>query len=100
MEAKAKARYVRVTPPQGRALLAGRARGARASARTPATAQVGRVLSSAMANAESTGKTTESPLGVSGAGGDEGPTLKRFRPRAKGRGSRINKKTSHITVIV
>ena len=31
---------------------------------------------------------------------DEGPTLKRFRPRAQGRGYRINKRTSHITVIV
>lgn len=31
---------------------------------------------------------------------DEGPTMKRFRPRAQGRASRINKRTSHITVVV
>jgi large subunit ribosomal protein L22 len=37
---------------------------------------------------------------VSRAWVDEGPTLKRFRPRAQGRGYRIEKKTSHITVIV
>ena len=39
-------------------------------------------------------------LVVSRAWVDEGPTLKRFRPRAQGRGYRINKRTSHITVIV
>jgi large subunit ribosomal protein L22 len=39
-------------------------------------------------------------LWVSRAYVDEGPTLRRFRPRAQGRGYRINKRTSHITVIV
>jgi large subunit ribosomal protein L22 len=39
-------------------------------------------------------------LWVSTAYVDEGPTLKRFRPRAQGRGYRINKRTSHITVVV
>jgi len=61
---------------------------------------VGKVLASAIANAEHTGQASASSLVVSRAWVDEGPTLKRFRPRAQGRGYRINKKTSHITVIV
>ena len=43
---------------------------------------------------------TEADLIVAEAFVDEGPTMKRFRPRAQGRASRINKRTSHITVIV
>ena len=46
------------------------------------------------------GRSDRASLGVSRAWVDEGPTLKRFRPRAQGRGYRINKRTSHITVIV
>jgi ribosomal protein L22 len=61
---------------------------------------IGRVLASAIANAEYTGRTTASSLVVSGAWVDDGPTLRRFRPRAQGRGYRINKRTSHITVVV
>jgi large subunit ribosomal protein L22 len=61
---------------------------------------VGKLLASAIANAEQTGQASASSLVVKRAWVDEGPTLKRFRPRAQGRGYRINKKTSHITVIV
>jgi len=65
-----------------------------------ASEPVYKVLASAIANAEHTGQASASALVVSRAWVDEGPTLKRFRPRAQGRGYRINKKTSHITVIV
>jgi large subunit ribosomal protein L22 len=59
-----------------------------------------KVLESAVANAETTEGLDRSALFVSGARVDEGPTLKRFRPRAQGRAYRINKRTSHITVVV
>jgi len=65
-----------------------------------ASAPVGKVLASAVANAGQAGSTDASALVVSRAWVDEGPTLKRFRPRAQGRGYRILKRTSHITVIV
>jgi len=59
-----------------------------------------KVLESAVANAETTEGLDRSTLVVSRAKVDEGPTLKRFRPRAQGRASRINKRSSHITVVV
>ena len=58
-----------------------------------------KVLDSAVANAEQRNAIPEN-LYVAAAWVDEGPTLKRFRPRAQGRGYRILKRTSHITVIV
>src|SRR5205807_7255649 len=61
---------------------------------------VGKVLASAIANAEHNVRLERETLVVSRAWVDEGPTLKRFRPRAQGRAYRINKRTSHITVIV
>jgi large subunit ribosomal protein L22 len=62
---------------------------------------IGKVLASAIANAEHSAERPDvATLRVSRAWVDEGPTLKRFRPRAQGRGYRINKRTSHITVIV
>jgi large subunit ribosomal protein L22 len=60
---------------------------------------VEKCLNSAVANAERDGVKPES-LFVKTTYADEGPTLKRFRPRAKGSASRIRKRTSHITVIV
>lgn len=60
-----------------------------------------KVLASAVANANVRFGTAEpSRFFVSAAYADEGPTLRRFRPRAMGRASRINKRTSHITVTV
>ncbi|GEK06704.1 50S ribosomal protein L22 [Schleiferilactobacillus harbinensis] len=59
-----------------------------------------KVLKSAVANAEHNFDLEAQNLFVSKAFVDEGPTLKRFRPRAKGSASAINKRTSHITVIV
>jgi large subunit ribosomal protein L22 len=107
MEARAKARYVRVTPRKARRVVdlirglpAEQAKAVLSFAPQSASDSVGKVLASAIANAEYTGRTTASSLVVSGAWVDEGPTLRRFRPRAQGRGYRINKRTSHITVVV
>mgnify|MGYP005605736897 FL=1 len=61
---------------------------------------VEKVLKSAIANAEHNYDLDINNLVVSEVFVDEGPTLKRFRPRAMGRASAINKRTSHITVVV
>lgn len=61
---------------------------------------VAKALNSAVANAENNNGLRSRNLYVKAAYVDEGPTLKRIRPRAKGSASRINKRTSHITVIV
>ena len=59
-----------------------------------------KVLASAVANAVNNDNLDADELFVKACFADEGPTLKRFRPRAKGRAGRINKRTCHITVIV
>ncbi|WP_314209476.1 50S ribosomal protein L22 [Vagococcus salmoninarum] len=59
-----------------------------------------KVLMSAVANAENNYDLDVENLVVSEAFANEGPTMKRFRPRAKGSASPINKRTSHITVVV
>ncbi|MEX2104912.1 MAG: 50S ribosomal protein L22, partial [Bacilli bacterium] len=61
---------------------------------------VEKVLHSAIANAEHNYEMNIESLVVSEVFVDQGPTLKRFRPRAMGRASRINKRTSHITLVV
>jgi len=61
---------------------------------------VEKVLNSAVANAEHNYEMDTDNLVVSEAFVNEGATLKRFRPRAQGSASRINKRTSHITVVV
>ncbi|MEW1569553.1 50S ribosomal protein L22, partial [Streptomyces sp. NPDC093509] len=66
-----------------------------------ASVPVGKVLDSAIANAAHNYDHTDAgSLVISEAYVDEGPTLKRFRPRAQGRAYRIRKRTSHITVVV
>jgi large subunit ribosomal protein L22 len=65
-----------------------------------ASETVYKVLESAIANAETTEGLSGSELVVSKAMVDEGPTMKRWRPRAQGRATRINKRTSHITLVV
>ena len=57
-------------------------------------------LDSAVANAEHNDEISAEELYVSACYADEGPTLKRWRPRARGRATRINKRTCHITIIV
>ena len=59
-----------------------------------------KVLDSAVANAEHNFALDEEDLFVSEAYADEGPTLKRYRPRARGRATPIHKRTSHITIVV
>ena len=65
-----------------------------------ATEPVSKVLDSAIANAENNMNLSADTLFVAEAFADQGPTLKRFRPRAQGRASRIRKRTSHITIIL
>jgi large subunit ribosomal protein L22 len=61
---------------------------------------VSKVLESAVANASHNDGISDDELYVAACYADEGATLKRFKPRARGRASRINKRTSHITIIV
>ena len=65
-----------------------------------ASGPIAKVIASAAANAEHNKQLDPSRLYISQAYVDEGPTLKRFRPRAQGRAYRIRKRTSHITVVV
>lgn len=69
---------------------------------TPKSASpiVEKLLNSAIANAEHNFQMDVSKLVVSQVYVNQGPTMKRFRPRAMGRASRINKRTSHITLVV
>jgi large subunit ribosomal protein L22 len=61
---------------------------------------VGKLLASAVANAENNDEQEADDLFVSACFADEGTTIKRWRPRARGRATRIRKRTSHVTVIV
>jgi large subunit ribosomal protein L22 len=65
-----------------------------------ASEPVYRALASAIANAENNERLDPEALVVSRAFADEGPTMKRYRPRAQGRAYRIRKRTCHITVVV
>jgi len=65
-----------------------------------ASTDVEKLLRSAIANAEQQPGVIADNLMVSRAWVDEGPTLKRFRPRAYGRATRVSKRTSHVTVVV
>src|SRR6266540_2980969 len=101
------ARFVRVTPMKARRVVdLVRGMGVDDALATlkfapqAAAATVHKVVSSAAANAESTEHLSRSDLVVAKAFVDEGPTLKRHRPRAQGRATRIDKRTSHITVVL
>lgn len=59
-----------------------------------------KLVESAVANADQRGDMDIDALYISRAYVDEGPTMRRFQPRAMGRATRINKRTSHITVIL
>lgn len=107
MEVKAMARYVRVTPFKARRVIdlirglhVDEARRVLAFTPRAAALPVRKVLDSAIANAENNHRLAADRLVVARAFVDEGPTLKRFQPRALGRAYRIRKRTSHITVIV
>jgi large subunit ribosomal protein L22 len=105
--ARAIARHVRVSPTKARRVI-NLVRGLPAKealtvlqfAPQAASEPVYKVLASAIANAENNERLDPDSLLVSEAYVDEGPTLKRFRPRAQGRAYRIRKRTCHITVAV
>ena len=106
-EAKAIARTVRIAPRKVRLvvdLIRGKEVGEAIAIlkHTPKAASpvVEKVLNSAIANAEHNYELDVNNLVVSKVFVDEGATLKRFRPRAQGRASAINKRTSHITIVV
>ena len=107
MEATAILKFVRVSAQKGR-LVADQIRGlpvARALevlefSRKKAADHVKKVLESAIANAEHNAGADVDELRVHSIQVDGGPSLKRFHARAKGRGVRILKRTSHITVVV
>ena len=63
-----------------------------------AAVEIKQVLESAISNAETNYSLNASDLYISKAIANEGPTLKRFRPRARGRAGRINKRTSHLLI--
>jgi large subunit ribosomal protein L22 len=103
----ASARYVRITPMKARRVVdmvrglpVDEARSILAFTPQSAAKTVAKVLDSAVANAGTTEGLPTSDLVVSVARVDEGPTMKRWRPRAQGRATRINKRTSHITLAV
>ncbi len=107
MEARAQARYVRVTPMKARRvidLIRGMnvedAQAMLKFAPQAASEPIGKVLDSAVANATNNHAMDARSLVVSQAFVDEGPTMKRIRPRAQGRAYRIRKRSSHITVVV
>jgi large subunit ribosomal protein L22 len=109
---KATARYVRVSPNKTRRVIdlirglpAVEAQAIVKFDPHSASEPVGKVLDSAIANAEHLAHVRSQRLDaedlyVTEAFVDEGPTLKRFRPRAQGRAYRIRKRTSHITIVV
>ena len=106
-EAIATAKFIRISPTKARQvvdLIRGRhvddaRRVLRFTQRGPSPT-VAKVLESAIANAEHNRELPADELVVTRAWVDEGPTLRRFRPRALGRATRVRKRTCHISVVV
>lgn len=107
MEAKAMAKYIRMSP-RKIGIVLDLIRGKNVNEAfailqfTPkdAAVVVNKVLKSAVANAENNENLDVSSLYVAEAYACQGPTLKRFRPHAQGRAFHIKKRTSHITLVV
>jgi large subunit ribosomal protein L22 len=106
VEAKAIAKYVRISPRKLRRsvdLIRGQhvedARRILTFSPYKANRTLIKVLNSAVANAEQQQAIAEN-LVVTGAWVDDGPTIKRWRPRAYGRATKIRKRTSHVTVVL
>ena len=104
---RAVARYVRISPYKVRQVLdlirgydAERAKEILKFCERDAAIVVGKLLDSAIANAEHDHAMVGDELFVSACYADEGPTLKRWRPRARGRATRIRKRTCHVTLLV
>ncbi|MEN1968940.1 50S ribosomal protein L22 [Lentibacillus sp. N15] len=107
MQARAVAKSVRIAPRKVRLVIdlirgknVGEAIAILRHTQRGASPVVEKVLNSAIANAEHNYEMDTDSLVISEAFVNEGATLKRFRPRAQGRASKINKRTSHITVVV
>ena len=107
MEARASVKYIRTSPRKMRRvvdLIRGQhveeARRILRFSPLGATRDVEKLLNSAVANAEQQPGIISENLMVSRAWVDEGPTLKRFRPRAYGRATRVRKRTAHVTLVV
>ena len=107
MEIRAKARFVRISPQKIR-LIMGQVRGKKVEealnllsfAPQRGARILKKLLDSAVANAQQNADTDVDALYIATVYADEGPTLKRWRPRAQGRATRIRKRTSHLTVIL
>ena len=112
MEAKAQVRYLRMSPMKARRvvdLIRGKStaealdtlRFAPKAASEPVLKLVESAIANARVKADQAGERfDERELVVSAAFVDEGPTMKRFQPRAQGRAFQIKKRTSHVTVVV
>ncbi|NMB37985.1 MAG: 50S ribosomal protein L22 [Firmicutes bacterium] len=107
MEARATARYVRMSPRKARQVVdlirskdVGEALAILSVTPQAASSVVEKVVKSAMANAENNYDMDPDLLYVAECYVDQGPILKRFRPRARGMADRIRKRTSHITVVL
>lgn len=107
MEATAKATFVRIAPRKVQIVLdlirnkpADEAMAILKYTPKAACEPLAKLLKSAMANAENNFDMDVSRLYVAECAVSQGPTLKRIRPRSKGRAYRINKKTSHITLVL
>ena len=107
MEAVAKVTHVRIAPRKVRIVIdlirnkpVGVAMGILKNTPKSASELLIKLLASAIANAENNHDMDKSKLYVAECYATQGPTLKRIRPRAQGRAFRINKKTSHITLVL
>ena len=107
MEVKAVAKYMRISPRKVR-MLTDAVKGKPVEAALDqlkfmpqkAASMVEKIMRSAVANADQRSDVDVDALVVANVVADPGPVLKRFRPRARGRATRILKRTSHITVIL
>jgi large subunit ribosomal protein L22 len=106
-EARASVKYIRTSPRKARRvvdLIRGQhvdeARRILRFSGLGASRDVEKLLNSAIANAEAKPGVIADNLVVARAWVDEGPTLKRYRPRAYGRATRVRKRTSHVTLVV
>ena len=107
MQAKAVAKTVRIAPRKARMVLdlirgkeVGEAIAILKLTNKRTSPVVEKLIKSAVANAEHNYDMDIDSLYISEEYANEGPTLKRFRPRAQGRATKINKRTSHITIVV
>jgi ribosomal protein L22 len=101
----ARAKYVRSAPRKARLVMnhirgkrVGQARAILSHTPRAASTDILKLLDSAVANAENNYELAADELRVGRAFVDEGPTIRRYRPRALGRATRINKRTSHMTI--